>query len=316
MKLKIWDEIRVISPSESLSTKKEEKIKRAKEVLENMWFRVTFSKNCFEIDDLRTSSVESRLDDLHEAFRDPNVKMIIAAKWGFTAPELVSKIDYELVKSNPKLFMGYSDITNLHAAFYNKAWLKTFWWPNFSWFADNHDYVNDYFIKLFVEGEDLILEPAKEYFDRFYSDDEWNEIPQKNEGYVFHNYRDFEWELLWWTINTGAITWRTDMTFSFNDKVAFLEYYEGNKYELLMDLLDLDNAWVLNAKALLFGRTMWISNITIEDLKEVVSRVPSLKDIPVIFNVDFGHTAPQMIIPYGAILVVKDKKLTIKNNLH
>ena len=79
-KLKIGDEIRVISPSRSLSVIKEEKIKEAVEFLEVQGFKITFSKNCRKIDEVDSSSIQERVDDLHEAFLDQNVKAILTIR--------------------------------------------------------------------------------------------------------------------------------------------------------------------------------------------------------------------------------------------
>lgn len=71
------DEIRVISPSTSLALLAEEQRAAAYETLTEMGFRVTFSKHAAESNDFLSSSIESRIEDLHEAFLDPNVKGIL-----------------------------------------------------------------------------------------------------------------------------------------------------------------------------------------------------------------------------------------------
>lgn len=77
-KLKIGDEIRVIAPSRTMSILSDNVIKSAKEKLENIGFKVTFGKNVFNSigEDYKCASILDRADDLHEAFKDKNVKAI------------------------------------------------------------------------------------------------------------------------------------------------------------------------------------------------------------------------------------------------
>jgi len=78
-KLKQGDEIRIIAPSKSLSLLSDELIKLAIEKIENEGFKVTFSKNCKQKDIFNSSSIKSRIEDLHDAFSDKNVKAIFTA---------------------------------------------------------------------------------------------------------------------------------------------------------------------------------------------------------------------------------------------
>src|SRR5579884_288971 len=74
-------------------------------------------------------TVQERLDDLHAMFRDPDVRGIWCIRGGYGAPQLLHQIDYSLVRANPKVFLGYSDITALHLAFNRLAGLVTFHGP-------------------------------------------------------------------------------------------------------------------------------------------------------------------------------------------
>ncbi|MGE1099278.1 LD-carboxypeptidase, partial [Bacillus altitudinis] len=76
-----------------------------------------------------------RVEDLHEAFRDPNVKGIFTAVGGYNANQLLRYIDYELIKENPKVLMGYSDITAILLAIHKKTGLTTYSGPHFSTFG-------------------------------------------------------------------------------------------------------------------------------------------------------------------------------------
>lgn len=72
-----------------------------------------------------TQSIEERIADLHEAFADPDVKAVFPITGGYGTMQILDRIDYALIRRNPKIFTGYSDITAMHLAFYKLAGLVT-----------------------------------------------------------------------------------------------------------------------------------------------------------------------------------------------
>ena len=74
-------------------------------------------------------SIEERLDDLHEMFRDPEVKAVFAVRGGYGSAQLLDRIDYDLIRNHPKIFLGFSDITALHLAIGKRTGLVTFHGP-------------------------------------------------------------------------------------------------------------------------------------------------------------------------------------------
>src|SRR5690554_1365024 len=138
-KLKPDDEIRVIAPAESLSPKfKMEMRQRARKKLESLGLRVSFGNYIDERDNFDTGSVRHRLEDLHNAVSDPNVKAIIAANGGSSANQLLKHIDYNLLWQHPKIFCGLSDITELTSAIYAKTGLVTYYGPHFTMIGATH----------------------------------------------------------------------------------------------------------------------------------------------------------------------------------
>lgn len=183
-KLKPGDELRIISPARSLSLIAAEQRKIAKEQLQKLGFRISFSVNSFEKDDFVSSSIDSRIEDLHEAFLDPNVKGILTTIGGFNSNQLLRYIDYSIIAEHPKRLCGYSDITALSNAIYAKTGLVTYSGPHFSSFAMLHDneYTTEYFRKLMMDNKEIVVRPSKHW-----SDDEWyldqeNRVFIRNEG--------------------------------------------------------------------------------------------------------------------------------------
>ncbi len=97
---------------------------------------------------------QERLDDLHLMFRDKNVKGIICARGGYGCARLLPLIDYDLIKSNPKVFSGYSDVTALLYGIYSQTGLVTFHGPvGISTF---NEFTLQYFKELIFNGTEEI----------------------------------------------------------------------------------------------------------------------------------------------------------------
>ena len=124
--LKIGDKITIIAPSGTVDINL---INKAKTYFENKGFKVDFGKNINNKSDYLAGSDKDRIEDLHNAFKDKDTKAIICARGGYGALRLLDKIDYEIIKNNPKIFCGYSDITLLNAIFLKRANLITFSGP-------------------------------------------------------------------------------------------------------------------------------------------------------------------------------------------
>ena len=88
-KLNIGDEIRVIAPSRSLSVVRQDVFDKALKFLSNKGFVISFSKNCREIDETNSSSIQSRVEDLHDAFLDKNVKAVLTCIGGFNLNQIL-----------------------------------------------------------------------------------------------------------------------------------------------------------------------------------------------------------------------------------
>ena len=224
-KLKSGDEIRVIAPSGSLGLLSQETIDIAKGRLEEMGFRVSFSKNVEEMDEFASSSIKSRVDDLHEAFADKNVKAILTVIGGFNVNQILSHLDYDLIKNNPKILCGYSDITALSNAIYAKTGLVTYSGPHFSTFGmlKGIDYTIDYFKKCFMEDENFEIVPSKEWSDDvWYLDQEKREFIE-NKGCSVINEGEAEGKIIGGNLCTFNLLQGTEFMPSLENSILFIE---------------------------------------------------------------------------------------------
>ncbi len=99
------------------------------EKMHNLGFKTKPGKNIFKIYGYLAGTIEERLEDLHNMFKDPQVKAIIAIRGGYGSAQLLPHIDYDLIKKHPKILMGYSDITSLLLGIHAQTGLVTFHGP-------------------------------------------------------------------------------------------------------------------------------------------------------------------------------------------
>lgn len=125
-RLKKGDTVGVISPS---SPPNPENLEKALPFLEELGLKVKMGKSVREKYGYLAGDDDARLADLHDMFEDPEVAGIICAGGGYGAARYADRIDYAMIKENPKVFWGYSDITFLHTAIGQYSDLVTFHGP-------------------------------------------------------------------------------------------------------------------------------------------------------------------------------------------
>lgn len=162
-KLKLGDEVRVIAPSRNLTEVRQDVHHHAIDFWKKQGFNLTFSKNSREVGKFHSSSIASRVEDIHEAFLDPNVKMVITCLGGFNANQLLRHLDYDLIAKNPKILCGFSDITALHNAIYAKTGLVTYHGPHYGTFAFDReaDYTRKAFIDCVMNDTPIVITPSE-----------------------------------------------------------------------------------------------------------------------------------------------------------
>lgn len=124
--LQSGDTVMIIAPAGSPTISY---IVKAKQKLEQLGLSVILGQSIQETYGYLAGGDSIRLHDLHEAFRNQDVKAIFCARGGYGSGRLLDYIDYDLIRNNPKIFWGYSDITALHIAFGQHGNLVTFHGP-------------------------------------------------------------------------------------------------------------------------------------------------------------------------------------------
>lgn len=126
MVLKTGDTIGIIALSGDCDRNK---VVQSKSFFENLGYNVKLSKNIYSHNRYLAGSDEDKLQELEKFFLDDDIKLILCARGGYGAIRLVNNINYNIIKSHPKPFCGYSDVTALLLMIYKKTNVITYHSP-------------------------------------------------------------------------------------------------------------------------------------------------------------------------------------------
>lgn len=276
--------------------------------LESLGFTVSFGQFVDDVDLLSSASVEKRLNDLHEAFADPAVDGILTAIGGYNVNDLLPFIDWDLIAANPKVLCGFSDITALTGAITARTGLITFSGLHYSSFAmEQHlDQSLDWFRSVVMERATTSLAAAKTW-----SDDTWylNQSDRSigpNEGHWVLAEGEANGMTVGGNLCTLNLLHGTEWMPALEGAALFAEDdFESNPATFARDLVSLSHQPGFDSiEALIIGRFQRSSNMDRTTLAGIVSGLALPAAVPVIGNVDIGHTDPMASIPIGGTAYV------------
>lgn len=319
-KLKKGDKIMVIAPARGTKIIGKDVREIAQNRLENLGLKVVFAPNTVDEnwDYMGSTSIEKRVDDIHTAFADSSVKAILTIIGGANSNQLLPYLDYDLIKNNPKIFCGFSDITALENAILAKTGLVVYYGPHFSSLGMKHgcDYTFEHFAKMLVtDGRDEVSPSEIWSDDLWFLDQEKREF-EANEGYWDIHSGEATGTIVGGNLGTFNLLLGTSYRPEFSaDTILFIEDTETSTladFERNLQALIYQPDFH-NVKALVIGRFQKGSKVSREGLEYIINTKQELKNIPVLANVDFGHTAPLLTIPLGGTAVLKNGKLSFSD---
>ena len=274
----------------------EEDIEKCKKVIIDLGFNPVIGKSLYEnYGGYMAGKAEIRIEDLHEAFSRKDIKGIFCVKGGYSASQLLDKIDYELIKNNPKVFVGYSDVTNLHIVFNQKCNLGTYHGPmvKSNMINDFNDYTKASFFKALEKQEWKYEEPENMPLSILIDGNVSSEI--------------INGVLTGGNLAIIVTTLGTKYEIDTKDKILFLEDVDEETGSLNRMLTHLKYAGKLDdCKAVVFGNFAACKNTYTKenqhyDLMELLKDFFANYDKPVIYGMESGHKKPYMFtLPLGA----------------
>jgi len=313
-KLKIGDTIRIVAPSSSFGLISQGVRDVANQRFKELGLNLSFSKHVEEKDEFISSSIKSRVEDLHKAFANKNIKGIFTVIGGFNCNQLLPYLDWNLIKKNPKIFIGFSDTTALQNAILAKTGLVTYYGPAYSTFGQklHFDYTLDCFKKCLMNNQPIILKPSPKWTDDAWYLDQDKRILIENSGYWNISNGEAEGTIIGGNLCTLNLLQGTPYFPLKKNVILFIEDDDETDYvhfdrdfESLLQMFE-----IKNIRGIIFGRFQNKSAMTLTKMKRLIKIRPQLSKIPIIANVDFGHTSPIITFPIGGTT-----RLTVKNKL-
>jgi len=307
------DTVAVVSPSFGAVGLFPHRVERARSYLRSMGLKVRLMSNSQRAEGWVSAPPRARVDDIHQAFLDDQVRIVLAGIGGNHSNQLLTHLDYELIRSHPKIFQGYSDVTVLHWAFLKSAGLSPFHGPALVPELGENPHVLPYTDRhlraVWFGSEPIKFEPAGEWTDEFLDWGERQDLSRPRqlrpcEGWITLREGVAEGWLLGGCLET--ICWHLKGSASWIDPVGaifFLETSEDAPSPADVDayLTDLEQLGVFDmAVGLVFARPYGYDEERTDALWRVVTERTEKAAIPVLANVDLGHTDPMLTLPLGA----------------
>ena len=280
-KLKPRSTIGIISPSYWID---ENILKKTSKIFSDQNYKLVYGKSIYAKDGPFAGSPKIRADDIHSMFTDPSIDAIICARGGYGANKVIPLLDYELIKKNPKIFLGYSDITSYLISITQRSELVTFHGPMLSSYKDGFvEYNFNQMINILSGKRDAQII-----------------APKTMEPHILK------------AGNAVGPLWGGNLTLMINrlgtndaydttNAILFLEDLNEYYYSFERMLIHLQKAGMLdNISGLIIGELI---NIKDEDISfskstdEIVMDICGEMDFPIVTNFPCGHGSYQATLP-------------------
>jgi len=278
------------------------------------------------------ASLEARAQDIMAAFEDKDTKAVIATLGGDDQIKLLKHLNPEVIQANPKPFFGYSDNTHLQLYLWNLG-IPSYYggclMTQFGMEQAMHDYTVEYLNHAFFDTGDYELKRSDVYND---ISNEWankdelekERVLEPNNQWFWDGHGDIEGTLWGGCLESMVVESAAGIYFpkdkDLDGTILFIESADGNTDEWIADYILSgfgERGWLDKFQAVLVGRAKaWELNLhrTVEEKTEyrkkqreqIVKTIRQYnKTIPIIQNLDFGHTDPQAVLPNGGRVRVR-----------
>lgn len=326
-KLQKGDTIGILALSGEVKSKT--KILRAKKYFESKGYKVILSDNIFDKNRYLAGSDEKKVQELHKFFQNPDINMILCARGGYGAIRLLDKIDFDLIKNNPKIFSGHSDVSVIQAMIFKKTGLITFYSP----MAQNdfgcgsrseQGELNDSDVRVFKQSAenstgainfDVNKNTEKSFFNTLHNTNGLEILPDNKKLKVYFSGKC---KGILWGGNLASIASMCGLDFIPDEQfIFFAEDLGEDVYKIdrmMMQLLNIER-FRKNLSGIALGDFLGIKNE--KHFDELFFEIGDKYQVPILSGFKITHAKDKITLPYGtkAQLSTDEKILNIEKYL-
>lgn len=296
-KLNKGDTVGLVAPSSFIST---ERIDECVKAMEELGYKVKISDNLdAEYAGFMAGNGKVRGEWINKMFADPEVDAVFCIRGGDGSSRIMEYLDYKTIAENPKIFVGYSDITNLHLALNQNCGLVTFHGPMVSSnIVDSFDDESKESLYAAINADEKYVFKNPEGFD----------IEVLKEGKA-------EGEIIGGNLSLLSASMGTPYEMDTKGKIVFIEEVCEPLSKIEKWGYHLRNAGKFkDCKGVILGQFTKVVNEDLESYDYVKCFEDILEglDIPVMYNVQVGHGHPNMTLPMGAVCKLDTGSKTIE----
>lgn len=322
-KLKVGDYIGIFSPSSPITYTCPKRFERAKKYLQDKGFNIVDGNLTGKYDYYRSGSIKERAEELNELIRNPDVKCIMSTIGGMNSNSLLPYIDYEAFKRNPKIIIGYSDVTAILLAIYAKTGINTYYGPalvaSFGEFSPFVDDTYKYFQEILIDNTNFphTFEKPEFWTDEYINWETQDRSKEKRDNQWITVYEGYaRGRVIGGNLNTIEGIWGSSyMPEIKNGDILFIE-------DCLKDAATIERSFSLLKVNGVFDKISGIilgKHELFDDLKtgrkpyEILLEVLGDKKLPFLADFDCCHTHPIMTLPIGCYIELDatEKKVSI-----
>lgn len=279
--------IGIISPASP--PRNEDYLQRGVQYVESLGYRVKLGKHAMRsFNGYLAGTDEQRVEDIEAMFANPKIDAIFCGRGGYGCSRILHKLNYDLIAANPKILVGFSDITALQSAIFRKTGLVTFSGPMPS-----------------VDMRDEFDAFAEETFWRMLTATDPVGVVSQPEEIVSLRSGSARGRLLCGTLSIFASLCGTPFAPSVRKAIYLLEDIGEEPYRIDRLLSQLENAGVFaKASGIAFGQFTGIpTTITTPQppVSAVVQEYVERLGLPALGNLLFGHQAKKLTLPFGVM---------------
>lgn len=300
-RLKKGDTIGIIAPASCTSY---EKVLEAKKNIENMGYRVILGECTKKAWYSYAGTDEERAKEINDFFKNKEIDAIICMRGGYGCNRLVELVDFQIIKENPKIFIGYSDITTLHMAINEKTGLITFHGP-----MAVSNFLNGYNEETYRHFIEVLSVPQEK-----------RELKNFSKNLEVINGGKCQGKVVGGNLATLIATLGTEYDLDYNGKILFLEEIGEKTYKIDRFLNQLKKHGVFEKiEGVILGDFRNCPPDSEKDMSLLEVFYDYFRDLkkPVVFNFESGHSEPMLTLPLGALCEIDgdNRKITILENV-